>query len=103
MYIVSEIQFMSSVLQASDLLCDVDRANTWLGSQVHDIHPSHAFLVVAEKPIRSRSEPEYSHALPMIMSNDNNEERCECFRQQFPVIFHPMFVAMKHPGVKCAQ
>ncbi|KAG1811488.1 uncharacterized protein BJ212DRAFT_1448435 [Suillus subaureus] len=55
-------------------------------SQVHDIHPSHAFLVVTEKPVRSRSEPEYSHALPMIMSNDNNEER-----------------SMKHPGVKCAH
>lgn len=55
-------------------------------SQVHDIHPSHAFLVVTEKPVRSRSEPEYSHVLPMIMSNDNNEER-----------------SMKHPGVKCAH
>lgn len=55
-------------------------------SQVHDIHPSHAFLVVTEKPIRSRSEPEYSHTLPIIMSNDNNEER-----------------SMKHPGVKCAH
>ncbi|KAG2150275.1 uncharacterized protein EDB93DRAFT_342312 [Suillus bovinus] len=55
-------------------------------SQVHDIHPSHAFLVVTEKSVRSRSEPEYSHALPMIMSNDNNEER-----------------SMKHPGVKCAH
>ncbi|KAG1780931.1 hypothetical protein EV702DRAFT_1250482 [Suillus placidus] len=52
----------------------------------HDIHPSHAFLVVTEKPVRSRSEPQYSHALPMIMSNDNNEER-----------------SMKHPGVKCAH
>ncbi|KAG1723842.1 uncharacterized protein EDB91DRAFT_1166836 [Suillus paluster] len=54
--------------------------------QVHDIHPSHAFLVVAEKPVRSRSEPEYSRDLPMIISNDNNEER-----------------SMKHPGVKCAH
>ncbi|KAG0699912.1 hypothetical protein DFH29DRAFT_808256 [Suillus ampliporus] len=55
-------------------------------SQVHDIHPSHAFLVVTEKSVRSRSEPEYSRALPIMISNDNNEER-----------------SMKHPGVKCAH
>ncbi|KAG1728086.1 hypothetical protein EDB19DRAFT_168367 [Suillus lakei] len=72
-------------------------------SQVHDIHPSHAFLVVTEKPARSRSEPEYSRALPMIMSNDNNEERCECFSNSFLSSHNSMSVAMKHPGVKCAH
>ncbi|KAG6381486.1 hypothetical protein JVT61DRAFT_67 [Boletus reticuloceps] len=50
-------------------------------SQVHDIHPAHAFLLVMEKPARLKSEPEY---LPSM--EDANEEQ-----------------SMKHPGVKCAH
>ncbi|KIJ61950.1 hypothetical protein HYDPIDRAFT_95335 [Hydnomerulius pinastri MD-312] len=53
-------------------------------SQVHDIHPAHSFLVVIEKPVRSKSEPDF---LPTIVTtHDNNEEQ-----------------SMKHPGVKCAH
>ncbi|EGN92266.1 hypothetical protein SERLA73DRAFT_191383 [Serpula lacrymans var. lacrymans S7.3] len=51
-------------------------------SQVHDIHPSHAFLVVSEKPSRSYSEPDY---LPAT-THHSLEER-----------------SMMHPGVKCAH
>ncbi|KIJ20721.1 hypothetical protein PAXINDRAFT_174193 [Paxillus involutus ATCC 200175] len=53
-------------------------------SQVHDIHPAHSFLVVIEKPARSKSEPECVPVL--VMTRDNNEEQ-----------------SMKHPGVKCAH
>ncbi|KAH7920383.1 hypothetical protein BV22DRAFT_1039929 [Leucogyrophana mollusca] len=53
-------------------------------SQVHDIHPSHAFLVVLEKPVRSRSEPDFLPTLPR--EQDNSGEQ-----------------SMKHPGVKCAH
>ncbi|KAH0836543.1 hypothetical protein J3R83DRAFT_8216 [Lanmaoa asiatica] len=53
-----------------------------VSSQVHDIHPAHAFLLVMEKPTRSKNEPEY---LPTIVTmQDTNEEQ-----------------SMKHPGVKC--
>ncbi|KAH7913852.1 hypothetical protein BJ138DRAFT_1145144 [Hygrophoropsis aurantiaca] len=53
-------------------------------SQVHDIHPSHAFLVVLEKLLRSRSEPDF---LPTIShEHESHGEQ-----------------SMKHPGVKCAH
>lgn len=37
------------------------------------------------------------------MSNDNNEERCEYFQQCSLPSLTAISVAMKHPGVKCAQ
>ncbi|KAL0571968.1 hypothetical protein V5O48_009994 [Marasmius crinis-equi] len=49
-------------------------------SQVHDLHPSHAFLVVPEKPMRSYSDPDLHHN----PSADLGEEE-----------------SMVHPDVKC--
>jgi hypothetical protein len=42
-------------------------------SQVHEIHPSHAFLVVTDKPARSRSEPDMHP--PLLV--DHGSEQCE--------------------------
>ncbi|KAF9461245.1 hypothetical protein BDZ94DRAFT_1264328 [Collybia nuda] len=51
-------------------------------SQVHELHPSHAFLAVPDRPVRSHSEPDFiSNPLP-----DQNDEQ-----------------SLKHPGVKCAH
>ncbi|KAG7094033.1 hypothetical protein E1B28_007655 [Marasmius oreades] len=47
-------------------------------SQVHDLHPSHAFLVMPEKPLSAYSEPDIYH------NPDPGEEE-----------------SMVHPGVKC--
>ena len=48
--------------------------NCCVSSQVHDIHPAHAFLLVLEKPARSKGEPEY---LPTTVTmQDTNEEQC---------------------------
>jgi len=67
---------MSSVLRVSDF-CEISfGANTRVCSQVHDIHPSHAFLLVPEKP---SYEHEYSPVLPGMI-DDNSEEQCEYFR-----------------------
>ena len=55
-----------------------------LSSQVHDIHPAHAFLLVMEKLQRSKSEPEY---LPtMVTMHDANEERCTHICSVFPFL-----------------
>ncbi|KAG5647512.1 hypothetical protein DXG03_009449 [Asterophora parasitica] len=51
-------------------------------SQVHELHPSHAFINVPDKRVRSSSEPDFANNLPP----DSNEEQ-----------------SLKHPGVKCAQ
>ncbi|KZP21090.1 hypothetical protein FIBSPDRAFT_861001 [Athelia psychrophila] len=51
-------------------------------SQVHEIHPSHAFLHIPDKLIRSRSEPSLQPPLPI----DPTDE-----------------ISMTHPGVKCAH
>lgn len=42
-------------------------------SQVHDLHPSHAFFIVPDKPVRTRSDPDI--LLPMF--TDSNEEQCK--------------------------
>ncbi|EIW79145.1 hypothetical protein CONPUDRAFT_145278 [Coniophora puteana RWD-64-598 SS2] len=52
-------------------------------SQVHDIHPSHAFLVVQDRPSRSRSEPDFSQSAAAREGVDEP--------------------SLKHPGVKCAH
>ncbi|KAL4245861.1 hypothetical protein ABKN59_008801 [Abortiporus biennis] len=54
-------------------------------SQVHEIHPSHAFLIVPDKakPPRSRSEPYID--FPSVPTEPTGE------------------VSMIHPGVKCAH
>ncbi|KAF9269126.1 hypothetical protein L218DRAFT_851452 [Marasmius fiardii PR-910] len=49
-------------------------------SQVHDLHPSHAFLVMPEKPVRAYSDPDIYHN-PSV---DPGEEE-----------------SMVHPDVKC--
>ncbi|TFK39910.1 hypothetical protein BDQ12DRAFT_649491 [Crucibulum laeve] len=51
-------------------------------SQVHELHPSHAFLNVPDRPTRVQSEPDHIPTLPP----DPNEE-----------------LSLKHPGVKCAH
>lgn len=41
-------------------------------SQVHELHPSHAFLTVPDRPVRSHSEPDFiPNPLP-----DQNDEQC---------------------------
>ncbi|KAI0091463.1 hypothetical protein BDY19DRAFT_930605 [Irpex rosettiformis] len=50
-------------------------------SQVHEIHPSHPFLLIQEKLIRSQSEPAIE--LPTLTPDETGE------------------LPMKHPGVKC--
>ncbi|KIP04529.1 hypothetical protein PHLGIDRAFT_129451 [Phlebiopsis gigantea 11061_1 CR5-6] len=52
-------------------------------SQVHEIHPSHPFLVILEKPMRTRSEPVIEH--PTLTPDDSGE------------------LSMTHTGVKCAH
>ncbi|KAI0769252.1 hypothetical protein BC629DRAFT_1595952 [Irpex lacteus] len=52
-------------------------------SQVHEIHPSHPFLVVLEKPLRSQSEPAIE--LPTLTPDETGE------------------LPMTHPGVKCTH
>ena len=42
-------------------------------SQVHEIHPSHPFLVVLEKPLRSQSEPAIE--LPTLTPDETGELR----------------------------
>lgn len=44
-------------------------------SQVHEIHPSHAFLVILEKPPRSHSEPVIEHP---TLTPDETGELCMC-------------------------
>ncbi|KAF8074927.1 hypothetical protein FPV67DRAFT_1475472 [Lyophyllum atratum] len=51
-------------------------------SQVHELHPSHAFLNVPDKRVRSHSEPDYLSNPPP----DPNEEQ-----------------SLKHMGIKCAH
>ncbi|KAF7977582.1 hypothetical protein HWV62_3170 [Athelia sp. TMB] len=51
-------------------------------NQVHEIHPSHAFLFIPDKPVRSRSEPAPQPTLPIDPSDE---------------------ISMTHPGVKCAH
>lgn len=68
-------------------------------SQVHEIHPSHAFLVVPERP-RIRSEP----IVEKEKIDPSGEEPCmypQCFSDDYIDPQPPS--AMVHPGVKCAQ
>jgi hypothetical protein len=62
---MSEVQFVQSLLQVCENM-QLSRCQ-YLGlySQVHDIHPSHAFLVVPDKPARSRCEPEPLPSIPL--------------------------------------
>jgi len=69
-------------------------------SQVHDIHPSHPFILVPDKPKRSTSEPDFMASQQF----DSGDEQCrgsphkDTFR---PVTLFPS--AMKHPEVQCFQ
>ncbi|GLB41855.1 putative protein with zinc-binding domain, present in Dystrophin, CREB-binding protein [Lyophyllum shimeji] len=51
-------------------------------SQVHELHPSHAFLAVPDKRVRSHSDPDFLSSTPP----SPNEEQ-----------------SLKHPGVRCAH
>ncbi|KAF8239321.1 hypothetical protein L208DRAFT_1386173 [Tricholoma matsutake] len=51
-------------------------------SQVHELHPSHAFLTVPDRPVRTSSEPDFLSPV----QPDSNEEQ-----------------SLRHPGVKCAH
>ena len=70
-------------------------------SQVHDIHPSHAFLLVREKPSRSQSDRLY---LSLMSPHDLVEQRKQNnLYLGLPANNAYALKAMKHPGVKCAQ
>lgn len=72
-------------------------------SQVHEIHPSHAFLVVPEKPVRMRSEPALDIS-PIVP--DVTGEACKLLHfvsSRFIAHHIPICTAMTHKGVKCAQ
>ncbi|EJD07260.1 uncharacterized protein FOMMEDRAFT_137648 [Fomitiporia mediterranea MF3/22] len=74
-------------------------------SQVHEIHPSHAFLDVPERPpaLRTRSEPDLE-----LKDSLNDEDECEIYAFlfiylnlfEFPT---SPFVALVHPDVKCTH
>jgi hypothetical protein len=68
-------------------------------SQVHEIHPSHAFLVVPEQPYRLRAVD--SKSLPEQPSGA--EEPCMSQLYRISKKSNPASAALKHPGVKCAQ
>ncbi|KAF4569913.1 hypothetical protein EYR40_008893 [Pleurotus pulmonarius] len=51
-------------------------------SQIHELHPSHAFLVVPERRLRSSSDPDHIPAAPPDMGEEET---------------------MKHPGIKCSH
>ena len=67
---------------------------------VHELHPSHAFLNVPDKPSEPPSSSEYlSHIMPEAL-----EELCSylsifVLSSTLPIIY----LALKHLGVKCAQ
>lgn len=72
-------------------------------SQVHEIHPSHAFLVVPEHPLRVRSEPDLID-LANTLGDDGLGEQCNPL---ITISFHSfltnVLIALTHPGVKCTQ
>ncbi|KAF8967728.1 hypothetical protein BDZ97DRAFT_1802982 [Flammula alnicola] len=51
-------------------------------SQVHELHPSHAFLIVPDKPVEVYNDSDY---IPPILPDPHEE------------------LSLKHPGVKCAH
>ncbi|GJE98059.1 ZZ-type zinc finger-containing protein [Phanerochaete sordida] len=55
-------------------------------SQVHEIHPSDPFLVILEKPTRTRSEPVIEHIEHPTLTPDETGE-----------------LSMTHAGVRCAH
>jgi hypothetical protein len=55
-------------------------------SQVHEIHPSHAFLIVPDKPARSRSEPDLISHLPL----DASDEQCKNFEFAYQLMFNEL-------------
>ena len=71
---MQEVQFVQSMLQVCEAIQLSRCQYLHLSSQVHDIHPSHAFLVVPDKPARSRSEPELLPPIPLDPS-----EQCKYF------------------------
>lgn len=71
----------------------------YLISQVHEIHPSHAFLDVPERPPRSRSEP----SVEKIKTDPSGEEPCRSYFWYAIISRLIALTAMVHPGVKCAQ
>lgn len=68
--------------------------------QVHELHPSHPFLIVPDKPIEeASSESDYSQ----IMVNPH-EELCTYRDVIHLTCFNRLWtVALTHLGVKCAQ
>jgi hypothetical protein len=48
--------------------------------QVHDLHPSHAFLVMPDKPARSLSDPDFYQNTAV----DPGDEECELIHSDVP-------------------
>ncbi|KAG5222611.1 zz type zinc finger domain-containing protein [Salix suchowensis] len=69
-------------------------------SQIHELHPSHAFLVVPERRLRSYSDPDHIPVVPLDMSDEESRSippRCTYTPS------NSKRKAMKHPGIKCSQ
>ncbi|KAJ7464640.1 hypothetical protein FB451DRAFT_1264153 [Mycena latifolia] len=53
-------------------------------SQVHDLHPSHAFLVVPDMPVQSNSDSDFFETVPPDLGPEGEK-------------------SLTHPGVRCAH
>jgi hypothetical protein len=63
-------------------------------SQIHEIHPIHAFLTVPEKRLQEpASEPN---------DIDGSGERCKS-RKLVGTLTDSLFTALLHDGLKCSQ
>lgn len=55
------------------LMIPANMMNANSHSQVHELHPSHAFLTVPDRPVRTSSEPDFLSPV----QPDSNEEQCK--------------------------
>lgn len=97
-HLARNLTFVVPVIGSSIFLVIYELLTNWscVSSQVHDIHPAHAFLLVMEKPARS-SEPEY---LPTIVTmQDVNEEQCTHISSVFSYIKY--MTLRSHEAPRC--
>ncbi|THH11311.1 hypothetical protein EW145_g737 [Phellinidium pouzarii] len=73
-------------------------------SQVHEIHPSHAFLDVLDRPARPRSEPDLE--LTNTLNDDGLGDECES-SLTIAILDRSLTIvsttALTHPDVKCVH
>ena len=72
-------------------------------SQVHEIHPLHAFLDLPDQPVQSQSDSDLELELASTLVDENAEDGCRSFPS---LSFHAtdcVASALIHPDVKCAQ